>query len=336
MNLYRGINYWGVKKGAYVGNILPLLPGGIAHMVEACMGSGTLSANLKFAGMKQTAFELDKGMYTLNRCIQKRPYELIDLLKKTPYSRDVFESSKELLENYIKGISDYDELDVARAEYMALVLSYNSMRISYRSLDGYKKYDDKDMQRKCRMELERLRKNIYRDMPAIIIGNSYAWENLNILCDDFMNHIEVFTEGKDTLVLIDPPYLLSKRGMGNGKRNSSGYMIDWNEQEQRRFINFIKKIEKEPSHSRIMICNSFSINPQGEIDMEEMKNDPYNKEFLKAGFRLVEVQRKASSEIKNWKSDSPKKIKTEVVYVNYEDIIGEWSRYRYYDYDDIF
>lgn len=338
MYQYKGISYYGKKGFDYVERLLPLLSvPKLTHLVEAAMGSGVLSANLSFAGIKQSAYELDKGVFILNRQIQSHPYELLDLLREMPYNKDFFDESLEILKQYnATGVSNLSELEIAQREYAILTMSFNSMRTSYRRLDGYTKYSDGNRQRKSKMELERLRNNIYRDISEVVIGCNQAWRNLNIVCDDFINHPEVFIEGKETLVMVDPPYMLSKRGI-EGRKSSTGYMADWDEHQHFRFLNFAKQMNEKTNHSRMMICSNFRLNPNGEIDLKEIQDDLYARCLLKIGFRMVVVQKKFSSEIKRWQSDtSHKQAKVEVVYINYTDILGSWYDFEHYDYKDVY
>lgn len=337
MNLYKGLKYWGSKGGKYIESIFPLLPGGVNHMVEACMGSGVISANLAFSGLRQqTAFELDKGLYTLHKMIQNHPYELLDLISKIPYCRSFYNSSMEKLKSYNAAeVSNYSDLEIAQAEFSVLMMSFNAMRTAFRRLDGYTKYTDESMRRKSKDALERMKDNLYRDASEIVLGCNNAWRGLKILNEDFMDHPEVFVEGRDTLCFVDTPYMLSKRGI-EGRKSNTGYMIDWDDAEQRRYLNFIEEVQKQTNPSKIIICSNFQINEQGEIDIKELRDDLYNQYLLPLGFRLVVVQRKSSSEIKNWQSTSPKKTKAEVVYINYTDILGNWHDCKYYDYEDVY
>jgi len=87
----------------------------------------------------------------------------------------------------------------------------------------------------------------------------------------------------------------------------------------------------------LMICTNYEIDDMtGNIIVEP---DDLYINLLKQDFRMVVTERKESSEIirKNSSQDKKKrKIKAEVVYINYKNIRGSWDNFEYYDYSDIF
>lgn len=336
MILYKNLPYWGSKNGKYIEALFSILPEQkLSHIVEPCMGSGAFSSNLSagFDNVKCTAIEIDKSLCCLHGYIQNQPYQLLKELQKIEYSKEYYDSATLKVIEFNKGNVNYTTLDIAVAEYTILVMSINSMRTAYRNLESYKKYTDTEKRRKSKYTLQHLEHSIYRDMGKIVIGNHYAWKNLNIINGDFFSYPQFWQEGKDTLIICDPPYDLSKRGAQKKKRNT-GYMYDWNDDMQTKFLDFVEDMQLKDSHSRIIICSNFELDKDGSL--RGLQDDRYNQRLLSIGFRLVVLQKKTSSEIRHNKaSNTPKKIKAEVVYINYKDILGRWEDVQFYDYENI-
>ncbi len=337
MRMFNNYAYWGNKGGAYLEELFQLLPKSkMQHIVETCMGSGTFSSNIsgEYGDIKATAIEKDRGVYLLNKCIKERPIELFEKLKEIQYTKEFYDDSHKKIIDCLNGSEKYEELEIAQAEYAILMMSFNAMRNSYRSLESYMKISDSKEQERRRKVLERMKNNCFRNMGEIIMGNNFAWKNLDIIHGDFMEYSEFWTEGKETLVFADVPYELSKRN-ATKKKKGTGYMVDWNENDQNKFLEFVEQMQVNDNTSRIIICANFEVDENGEL--KGLKEDTYNKKLLALGFRLVVVLEKFTSEIKHKNSKlKEKKKKVEVVYMNYTDIIGEWNKLKYYDYNDVY
>lgn len=344
MLLYKGITYWGKKGGEYLKVLFQILPAGkLRHIVEVCMGSGTFSANVSggYGDIKKTAIEIDKGVYALAKCIQQRPFEILERIQNTEYSEDVCRSSIQLLQEVKLG-KKVDDLDLAQAEYAALCMSRNSQRMVARKQDSYKKHTDEKKAKRSKRDLERQKHNFYRDAPKVVWECNKAWQGLNIINDDFMKHPDFWFEGKETLIFADVPYQYSDRGISGRKSDSTGYMYDWREDKHYQFLKFVtQEVPEGKERSRIIICASFERDADGKLFKRgvknsriEMRDDLYNQILLVAGFRMVVIQNKFSSEAE--KKSQKKKNKVEVIYINYFDILGDWNRFEYYDYSDIY
>lgn len=342
--MYKGITYWGKKGGEYLKALFQILPAGkLRRIVEVCMGSGTFSANVSggYGEVEKTAIEIDKGVYALAKCIQQRPFELLERIKNTEYSEEVCLKSIQLLQEVKRG-KVVDELDLAQAEYAALCMSRNSQRMVARKQDSYKKHTDVKQAKRSKRDLERQHHNFYRDAPRVVWECNKAWQELQIIDGDFMDYPEYWFEGENTLIFADVPYQYSDRGISGRKSSSTGYIYDWKDEKHYEFLKFVtQKVPEDGKRSRIIICANFERDTDGKLfkrgekdERIEMKDDLYNQILLAAGFRMVAIQNKFSSEAE--KKSQKKKNKVEVVYINYNDILGDWSRLEYYDYADVF
>lgn len=344
MEIYKGIQYWGKKGRKYLGIFFQILPAGrLKHIIEVCMGSGTFSANVSggFEAARKTAIEIDSGVCALARCIQKRPFEILDRIQNTEYSEDVCRRSIQLL-NEVKMGKKVEELELAQAEYAALYMSRNSQRMAPRKLDSYKKQPDEKKAKKSKTDLERQKHNFYRDASKVVWECNKAWKELEIIEDDFMNYPEYWCGGDETLVFADVPYQYADRGISGRKTNDTGYIYDWDDDKHSEFLRFVTQAAAEgQKKSRIIVCASYERDESGKLFKRglrntriELRDDIYNQILLAEGFRMVVIMDKFSSEC--GRKSLKKKIKAEVVYINYRDILGDWSKFEYYDYEDIF
>ena len=339
---YRSFPYWGCKWGDYLERLSHILPNIYPnHIVEATMGSGAFSANFSsgFCGAKKTGIELDFGVYNLIQQIKKDPYGVCDKIMEIEYTKDFFDKAQETIER-MERKEQIDPLELAQAQYAVLYLSFNNQGFSYRSLESYKKYEGEKALKK-KIESERVRKNLYKNAPQIIHGCSRAWRYLNVINGDCMNYPEYWMEGKETIVFADVPYGFEKRGVKEGQK-LTGYRVDWNSAIQEKFMKFVTQpLPAGKNWSSIIICSNFERGENGELiarneagQQIDMSEDLYNKNLLKAGYRLVVVEKKSSSAI--IEEGKKRKQKVEVVYINYGDIMGNWDDFEYYDYEDIF
>ena len=265
----------------------------------------------------------------------------MESVQNTEYSEEVCRKSIQLLQEVKQGKA-VDELELAQAEYAALCMSRNSQRMVARKQDSYKKHKDEKKAKRSKRDLERQRHNFYRDAPKVIWECNKAWQDLRIINGDFMEYPEYWLEGESTLIFADVPYQYSDRGITGRKSSSTGYIYDWKDEKHYDFLKFVtQEIPEGKKHSNIIICASFERDEDGKLFKRgeknsriEMANDLYNQILLAAGFRMVVVQEKFSSEAE--KKSQKKKNKVEVVYINYKNILGDWSRLEYYDYADVF
>lgn len=342
MSEYRSFPYWGSKWGDYLKILFSLLPRLCPkHIVEATAGSAAFSANISsgFGDIKKTAIELDFGVYNLIQQIRTHPYEVCEKIQEMEYSKEFFDKAKKILE-CMENQEPVEALKLSQAEYAVLALSFNNQRINYRSLESYKKYaGEKRLIKKA--NLERLVQNIYRNAPDIICGCSCAWQDLNVIYGNCMDSPEYWMEGKDTIVFADVPYGFEKRGVKEGQKDT-GYDVDWDNEKQVEFLEFVTQpLPAGKIRSSIIICSNFERCENGELiarneagQQIDMSEDLYNRILLKAGYRLVVVEKKRSSAI--IPEGEKRKQKAEVVYINYRDIMGKWDDFEYYDYEDIF
>ncbi len=145
-----------------------------------------------------------------------------------------------------------------------------------------------------------------------------------------MKYPQYWTGGRDTLVFADVPYEKKKRGTTD-KRENAGYICDWTDKDQEKFIDFVIEAQRSETPSNIMICANIPLDEEGNL--RDMESDYYNSRLLKEGFRLVVVEKRYASVANN---KDKKKPVAEVLYINYKDILGKWSEHEYYDYEDIY
>lgn len=311
--MHKSYTYYGRKNCKYYGRSYKLYP---AHMqrslVECCMGSGNQTANSLYGeSVNRIAIEMDKSIYMLNKAIQCNPYKTVELLSEIIYSKE--EYKKALLK--VKGINEgmyVEGYEIIKAAYACLIMSYNSMRSGYREVDDKRK------------------KKIFSSISEIVFGLNKAWRGVQIINDDFMKYPEYWTAGRDTFIFADVPYEKKKRAKDSNCKNA-GYICDWNDEEQEKFINFVIEAQKSETPSNVMICSNIPLDEEGNL--RNMESDLYNSRLLKAGFKLVVVEKRFASVANN---KGKKKPVAEVVYINYKDILGKWSEIEYYDYEDIY
>ena len=311
--MYKSYTYYGRKNCKYYCNSFKLYP---VHMqrslVECCMGSGNQTANSLYGeSVNRIAIEKDKSIYMLNKAIQCNPYRTVELLSEIIYSEEEYEKAILRVKNINNGmyIPGYE---IIKAAYGSLIMSYNSMRSGYRKVD------------------EKRKKKIFSSISEIVFGLNKAWRGVQIINDDFMNYPEYWTAGRDTFIFADVPYEKKKRGIGE-KRKNAGYICDWADKEQQRFIDFVIKAQHSGKPSNIMICANIPLDEEGNL--MDMESDYYNSRLLKEGFRLVVVEKRNAS-VANKRGK--KKPVAEVVYINYHNILGKWSGIEYYDYEVIY
>ena len=321
MSRLKGISYFGKKSNNYLEKLNQLFPMvNINFIAEICMGSGTFSANCAYKGSDRVAIEYDKGMCTLNNCIKENVYELIDRLLDKEYSEETFDNAIKVLDEFDKG-ADYDEIEVAVAAYISIIESFNSMRDCFRNFKDQESYDK---------FVDRLRRNIITDLIPL----HRAWDGLEIINGSLFDYPELWLKGINGLVFCDPPYPQEDRGVDTEKK-SAGYRQDWKLDTQLQFLNFVVDMNKNKKACNIMICSIADLDEKGQL--MNIQNKPYCKMLLSNGFRMVVVEKKHTSEIKNENSKSKKKKKkAEIVFLNYDNIIGNWRDFEYYDYEDIY
>lgn len=321
MRRFKGFSYFGKKPPSYLEKLSQLFPMVIIKfIIEVCMGSGTFSANCAYKGTERVAIEYDKGMYVLNKCIQENVYEIIDRLLDKEYSEETFDNAIKVLDEFDKG-TDYDEIEVAVAAYISIIESFNSMRDCFRKFKDQERYDK---------FVDRLRRNIITDLIPL----QSAWNGLEIINGSLFEYPEHWLKGVNGLVFADPPYPQEDRGVDTEK-NSAGYRQDWKMDTQLQFLNFVVDMNKQEEVSNIIICSIADLDDNGKLI--NLHEKPYCKMLLANGFRMVVVEKKYTSEIKNENSKSKKKkMKAEVVFINYDNIMGNWNDFEYYDYEDIY
>lgn len=321
MSRLKGISYFGKKSNSYLEKLNQLFPMvNINFIAEICMGSGTFSANCSYSGTERVAIEYDKGMCALNKSIQENVYELIDRLLDKEYSEETFDNAIKVLDEFDKGV-DYDEIEVAVAAYISIIESFNSMRDCFRNFKDQDSYDK---------FVDRLRRNIISDLIPL----HRAWDGLEIINKSLFDYPELWLKGINGLVFCDPPYPQEDRGVDTEKK-SAGYRQDWKMDTQFQFLNFVVDMNKNIKASHIIICSIADLDENGQL--MNIQNKPYCKMLLSNGFRMVVVEKKHTSEIKNENSKSKmKKRKAEIIFLNYDAIRGNWRDFEYYDYEDIY
>ena len=324
--------YWGRKSKEYMNEILNLFPNTtIRVVVDACIGGGAFSENIscQMDNVERIAFELDKGVYILHKMIKEQWEALVEMIIHFQFSEKIYRESRKIIDEVNLGSEQYAELDVAMAELVLLYFSHNSMRGNTpRRLDSYEKYKDKVEKAKRKHALEAMVNRFYLKAPGYIVGLHEKWQRLELLQDDFMNHMDLW-ENPEAWIFIDPPYELSKRGIdessiGNNKRKF-GYDVDMSLQQHEQFISELAyKYENNRLIANIMICTSYEIDDKGKLIIPG--NDRY-RQLLKYGFRLVEIKRRTASNyhestenVDKGKAKKERRKKMEVVYINYETI----------------
>ena len=318
--------------------ILPERP--LNRFVDCCFGSGNVTRTIpgEMQGVKKVGIELDKGMYTLHSQIRDDVCSLINIMKNIENTEKEYLKYKSILEKYVDNLQDYESLDIAVAELMVLSFSINSMRGNWRDTEAYRKHTQEEKRHKAKKTMEGFESRFYEKIPIVLFDLNDCWQDLELINGNFMDYTH-FWEEKGTLCYLDLPYELKKRGITNQERKkNAGYMQDMTQLEHEQFISEVcRKAKDDNLYADLMICTNYEVD---EItDKLIVEPDDLYINLLKYGFRMVVIERKESSEIirKNSKQDTKKRrLKAEVIFINYKDIIGSWDNFEYYDYSDIY
>lgn len=330
--------YGGKYSDDFMRGTLPLMPTRLVGVVDCFMGGGGISANL-FDGLgdiQKIGIEKDPSMMAFHKAVKNHPMGLMKQLEKIEYTRDFYDKCMDIIQRYRNGEA-IDELKVATATYATVFMNRNGMRCkSFRSLTPNSKYlSEPEKYIKKQRELDAIKWKLYDRIPFIVHDMNLVLKDMALITDSAMNHTDLW-ERKDWLCVCDVPYLFSKRGIAD-KRKTAGYLDEWQDEDHQRFIDaIVEKQKKGAFHCKMWICSNFEI-VQGTIPREELKKDPYVRALLPLGWRMVVVQKKFSSSIISDKLlERKKKIKVEVIFMNYTDIVGSWEDYCYYTYNSVF
>ena len=334
------IPYYGSKNDKNMSVTAQILPErDFDTFVDCCFGSGNVTRRIpgEMLGVHKIGIELDRGMYNLHSQIKEDVLALINMIASMENSEQEYIKNKSMLEKYIDGSEEFDRLEVAAAELMILAFSINSMRGTWRNTDFYKKHTQQEKRDKARKTIESFNNIFYEKIPLVLLDLNNCWQDLRIINGDFMDYTS-FWEKAGTFCYLDLPYELKKRGVKQDSKKDAGYMIDMSQSDHEKFISEVcKKAIQGKLKADLMICTNYEIDDMtGNIIVEP---DDLYINLLKQDFRMVVTERKESSEIirKNSSQDKKKrKIKAEVVYINYKNIRGSWDNFEYYDYSDIF
>ena len=337
--------YFGGKGEESMESMLPLFPEEhITRFVDCFFGMGNVS-RIYACGMINTeivAYELERSLYTLHEVIRDDTLveELISKITKVKNTKENFDKSLEIVKAYNSHVMEFEKVDVALAELISIRFSRDNARNFWRNPESYKgrNYDTWTMAKK-RAELEAQVQKFYYQMPVEIMDMHYKWKKISLYNANCMEYMEQWGSDENFL-FVDPPYLPSKRGvkMKDDKRPvNRGYMEDMSVNEHEVLIDKIINVSK--AGAKCMVCSNFEIDEQGNLI--GVADDPYTR-LMQNGFRMVIVQKKYSTvatheihSIDGGKVRQKKKPKVEVVYINYQNIIGTWGLYKYMDYKDI-
>lgn len=333
------IPYYGSKNDKNMSVTAQILPErDFDTFVDCCFGSGNVTRRIpgEMLGVHKIGIELDRGMYNLHSQIKEDVLALINRIASMENSEQEYIKNKSMLEKCINGSTEFTRLDIAAAELMVLAFSINSMRAAWRNKDFPLKYQQYDKRDRAQKVIETFNNKFYEKLPVALLDLSECWKDLELINGDFMDYTS-FWEKAGTFCYLDLPYELKKRGVKQDSKKDAGYMIDMSQSDHEKFISEVcKKVIQGKLKADLMICTNYEIDDMtGNIIVEP---DDLYINLLKQNFRMVVTERKESSEIirKNSSQDKKKrKIKAEVVYINYKNIRGSWDNFEYYDYSDI-
>lgn len=352
------LKYFGKKNKQYLYTLKNILP--LSHIdtiIDACMGSGAFSKRLAVpmtgTGLKVIAYELDRSMYDLHTMAVKYPEKLISAIQQKQYTQETFETSvkrcKDAINNKICNNTDEERLETATAAYCSIYLSFNSMRSSYRSLETYKNETDARNRKNKQRTQERIAVAFKKKIASTIWSEHASLKNVDIRNKSFLDSPDLFYD-PNNLIYMDVPYPLDQRDSSEADEDTdarktkkkkrqdklaedgkAGYLKDWTNKDHDKFLNLIKKAVNAEQHAKMIICANFTVDENGNL--KNLAENTYNKCLLPLGFRLVVVTNTtASVSSKN----SAKVPKVEVVWINYQDIIGRWDNLTYFDYKDVY
>jgi len=266
------------------------------------------------------AYDEDARIIAMLSASKENPLEVAEAVKNYKYNREDYKRCMELLKN----CGENSNAEVAAAEFAMIYMSRDGMAGEYQRLKPCldKKEDVRSVKEKWQEERES--KKMHEQISCKAIRLHYALQNIELICDNFLKHMEHW-EDVHTFNYLDVPYLYCKRGF-KGKRKNTGYRVDWSNDDHEIFLNRIMELYYAGRlKGKLMICSNFEMDENGGLI--GLEDDLYNKKLLETGaFRLVVTERKHACE-----GNDKRRAKAEVVWINYTDILGCWENYQYYD-----
>lgn len=337
--------YFGGKGEESMSNMRPLFPDKRYNtFVDAFFGMGNVSrlSACENRNVKIVAYEKERSLYVLHEVIKE--YELFkQLTSRIPEvedTKDYYEKCKNIIDTYNAYEKDYNKVDVALAVLVNIRFSRDYKRNSWRDNKSYEGRNFSKMEvAQKKTELKAIVDNFRCFTASNLLELHYKWAKVNLINDDCMNHLDEHISDR-TLYFIDPPYLPEKRGfkMKENKRpKNRGYIEDLSVEDHEMLID--KVIQLSKAGAMCMVCSLFELDENNNL--VGVADDPYTR-LMANGFRMVVVQKKystmATHDVRNKNGERvkmKKKPKVEVVYINYTNILGVWSNYKYMDYKDI-
>lgn len=335
------IPYYGSKNEKNLQTTMQILPGmPIKRFVDCCMGSGNVTRTLacEMDGIERIGIELDRGMFALHSQIRDDAHSLIKRIDTINNTEKDYIHYKSIVEEYLEGKTDYEQLEIATAELMILTFSFNAMRGTWRNIESYQKHKNEEKRKRALTTVNTLNNRFYEKNPIALLELNECWQKVMLINDSFMNH-DHYWEEEGTFCYLDLPYELEKRGIKEqNRKKDAGYMKDMLQKDHESFISVVcRKAQEDRLKAFMMICTNYELDEITNALI--IKTDDLYVNLLRYGFRLVVTERRETSEIIRNNSEVDKKKrrkKAEVVYINYTDIVGCWDNYEYYDYSDIY
>lgn len=352
------IKYYGKKSAENLRVTSQILPNKkIDRIIEACFGSGSFTRHVSCEkeDIQRVAYEKERALYTLHSVIkdEQKVRMLQQVIPKIENSKDMYLACEEIVKNYNLKKKEYEDVMVALAELVIIYFSMNSARNSWRNNRSYEKKVNPYARNNARIAMDAIEERFHNQLPGILYDLHVNWSKVDIINKDFQEDMETWCQDSNTFAYMDVPYLLDKRGRDDEKKKSSkkkvtrerklmraGYLEDWTTEMHLGFISKIIALKDSGKlKASLMICSNFEVDDEGYLI--GVADDPYT-ELMKIGFRMVVTERKYTSAISEDKEDGivkAKKCKVEVVYINYytnyEDIVGNWENFEFFEYDDV-
>lgn len=311
--------YYG-NKGRFRAEIRAFMPTQFSNYLELCGGLASVARTIIPSGIKRTVVEKDPGMVAMLKVTRDNPDEFANAMSKIPYSRESFELAEDIKNS---GYVECSPMVAAVAKKILTEMSYNAACGSYRDIDKREEDENERDRLHQYMKAQKYRERYYRQIVPDIFKMSEELQGINIVQDDFMNHLGKLEDEK-SFVFIDPPYRPAVR------QAKHGYDVDMTDTEHIRFMEELRRIHSEANlKAKVMIF--------GYVE-ENLTEDPYCRYLLPIGFRLIFLKDVYLPRVVREGMDRKKTKKYECIFINYDECMEQdyVTEDRVFTYDKIF
>ena len=314
--------YYGNKGKRFYAEIRATMPSYYSRSVEFCAGLASMTRTLIPPDRHRTIIEKDPGMVALLKVTRDRPVEFAGAMNMIPYNRESFELAADIRDNEYDGCKD--DIVAACTKKILTDLSYNAACKSYRDIDKPETMINEKDPLRCHIKALQYRERYYRQIIPDVLRMSDELQGVEIIHDDFMNHLSKLNDER-LFAVIDPPYRPAVR------QTKTGYDYDMTDEEHMRFLKKLQEISKSGLLTSKVMIFSF-------VQEECLSQDLYCQYLLPIGFRLIFLKEIYLPKVVREGMVKKKTKRSECIFINYDDCLE--SSYvtadRVFDYAKVF